>query len=129
MSTDLANDVCKFYDQIGMVCPPKLRLGVVTQGATDNIDHDTSSTTADEYYHGTGISVFQQPDKENQGIEQDPIVENTEKHKDILPLPEVYTSVPPAVLKEKDVTVPAVDGPVTRSDLSHLNESKDEEVR
>ena len=36
-----------------VVCPPKLRQGLFTTGAVDNIDHNPSSATAKDSFHGT----------------------------------------------------------------------------
>ena len=42
-----------------MVCPPQLKNGVFTTPAVDNINHQTSATTAKSSFNGTGISMFQ----------------------------------------------------------------------
>ena len=34
----------------------QLRRGLFTAGALDNLDHNSSSTTAKDSFHGTGIS-------------------------------------------------------------------------
>jgi len=39
-------EVCSFYEKEGVVCPPKLVRGVFSTAAVDNLDHNTSSTTA-----------------------------------------------------------------------------------
>ena len=49
------------------VCPPKLRRGLFTTSAVDNIDHNPSSSTARGAFHGTGISLFQHPSKDVSG--------------------------------------------------------------
>ena len=53
VSTDLGNSVCKQYHQDNAVCPPSLRKGLLTSSAVDNIDHNPSSTTAHDSFHGT----------------------------------------------------------------------------
>lgn len=45
ISTEIANTVCQKYEQDDAVVPPKLRQGVFTTAAVDNIDHNPSSTT------------------------------------------------------------------------------------
>ena len=63
ISTDLGTKICKYYDRLNTVCPPQLIKGVFkgvfTTSAVDNINHQTSSTTAKSSFNGTGISVFQ----------------------------------------------------------------------
>ena len=46
LSTDIANSVCTQFENDGVVCPPKLRGGLFTTAAVDNIDHNPSSTSA-----------------------------------------------------------------------------------
>ncbi|CAC5372614.1 unnamed protein product [Mytilus coruscus] len=50
---------CQQYQEEGYVCPPSLRIGLFTTAAVDNIDHNPSSTIANDSFHGTGISLFQ----------------------------------------------------------------------
>ena len=57
ISTNLANSVCERYESEGLVCPPQLRKNVFTTAAMDNLDHNTSSTTAIDSFHGTAISL------------------------------------------------------------------------
>ncbi|KAK3753825.1 hypothetical protein QZH41_005373 [Actinostola sp. cb2023] len=56
ISTALGNELCRRYEEDNVVCPPNLRLGVFTTSAVDNIDHNPTSTTARDSFHGTGIS-------------------------------------------------------------------------
>ena len=44
---------------VALVCPSQLRHGLFTVGALDNLDHNPSSTTATDVFHGTGIRLFQ----------------------------------------------------------------------
>ena len=64
----LATAVCKQFEDEGVVCPAKLRKGLFVVGALDNLDYNPSSTTAQDSFHGTGISVFQFPTINNSGI-------------------------------------------------------------
>lgn len=50
--TDLAKSVTA---QDSVFCPPKLRKDVSTTADIDDIDHNTSSTTASDSFHGTAI--------------------------------------------------------------------------
>ena len=46
LSSDVANAVCEHFKETDTVCPPNLKTNVFTTAAVDNIDHNTSSTTA-----------------------------------------------------------------------------------
>ena len=48
ISTDLANIVCRLYEEEGVVYPPNLKKCVFTTAAVDNLDHNLSSTTASD---------------------------------------------------------------------------------
>ena len=69
----LASSVCKRFTEEGIVCPVLLRKNLFTVEALDNIDHKSSSTTAEGSFHGTGISVFQFPTSSNHGINREPV--------------------------------------------------------
>ena len=58
----LTKQLCKKYNEEGLVCPPSLKNGLFTTSAIDNIDHNPSSNTSRESFHGTSISVFQHPE-------------------------------------------------------------------
>ena len=47
------------YRANSLVCPVDLKKNVFTTVATDNLDHNPSSATAESSFHGTTISVFQ----------------------------------------------------------------------
>ena len=60
LENQLANSVCLYAEDIGLVAMfPQLRHGHFTVGALDNLDHNPSSTTATDAFHGTAISLFQ----------------------------------------------------------------------
>ena len=111
ISTDLGNEVCRRYIDEGAVCPSNLRLHLFTTSAVDNIDHNPTSTTAQDSFHGTGISLFQQPTTENPGttrarIDISHAVTNT---KSVRQLPEVYTEVAPVIPPTKHPQVSATN--------------------
>ena len=56
---DIANGVCQRYEMEKVVCPPNMPCGLFTIAAVDNIDHNPSSATAKDSFHGTGISLMQ----------------------------------------------------------------------
>ena len=55
-----------------LACPRKLRKGIYTIGAFENIDYNPSSTSAKRSFHGTGISIIQTPEFKDKG--RDPIL-------------------------------------------------------
>ena len=118
----IASSICEQAGGDGMVCPRQLRHSLFTISALDNLDHISSSTTAKDSFHGTGISLFQFLSKLNTGSPKVSV--------DLLTtarcnqLPESYNTVPAVVLKKEsyivtDVSVP--DSSVTAS--GHLKEA------
>ena len=105
ISTQLREAAVERFVSEGVLCPPKLRQGVFTTAAVDNIDHNPSSTTSKSSFHGTGISIFQHPADENDGVERDVMIFKTDKPttNQILELPDEYTNMKPAYLKSKPV--------------------------
>ena len=55
LENQIAFTVCEDFRKKGVVCPIQLCKGLFTVGALDNIDHNPSSTTAKDSFHGTGI--------------------------------------------------------------------------
>ena len=103
LENQLTTSVCEVTKERGLVCPMSSHTGLFTIGALDNLDHNPSSTTAKDSFHGTGISLFQFPTESNEGIQQNGITlpsANTLKNHQ---LPEEYTTVPAVVLIKGDV--------------------------
>ena len=128
MSTTMGNRVCEQYHRDQAICPPNIRQGLFTTAAIDNIDHNPSSTTASDSFHGTGISLFQHPTPQNCGTDrrEHGILEQSPSTRTLSELPESYTSVPPLVLPTKDPAIPNTDGAV-KSDGKVLPKALDEE--
>ncbi|VDI48816.1 Hypothetical predicted protein [Mytilus galloprovincialis] len=105
LSTALGNSICESFNTENVVCPAKLRNGLFTTAAIDNIDHNPSSTTAQGSLHGTAISIFQHPVKEGDGFERliPPIALSAARYEHLKPLPESYTVVPPVVLPKRKI--------------------------
>jgi hypothetical protein len=59
----VTKQLCKVFQEKGVVCPPTLKNGIFTIAAIDNIDHNPSSAT--EAFHDTNISIFQHPEEEH----------------------------------------------------------------
>ena len=97
------------------MCPPKLHGSVFTSAAVDNIDHNPSSTTSRESFHGTGISLFQHPTYDGEGVDRSIIINSVSQDvssKSVDDLPHFYTNVPPVNESIKKSSVP------TASDIS-----------
>ena len=104
ISAELGDKICRYYEQEKVVCPPELKGGLFSTAAVDNIDHNPSSISAHDSFHGTGISLFQHPDDVTSGVKRNAIAaqdgtyaNNTKRN-----LPDFYTTVPPAVLHRED---------------------------
>jgi len=124
LENQIAFSVCEDFKNKGVVCPSQLRKGLFTVGALDNLDHNPSSTTAKDSFHGTGtkltvllqliycflillgISLFQHPTGSNMGCFQEkPIlvpIKETEKYN----LPDDYAIVPAVALKKEKISIP-----------------------
>ena len=96
-----------------VVCPPKLRQGLFTTAAVDNIDHNPSSATSKDLFHDTGISLVQHPTQTHRGNDRSvPVIGQGSSVQSVSSLPLSYTNVPPAVLRTKEFTAPVIQGPV-----------------
>uniref|UniRef100_UPI00358FC656 uncharacterized protein isoform X6 n=1 Tax=Myxine glutinosa TaxID=7769 RepID=UPI00358FC656 len=112
ISSELGNNICRYFMLEGAVCPPKLKGGLFTTGAVDNIDHNPSSTSAQDSFHGTGISLFQHPNSDVPGVQRIVDTDNTATTATTVShLPESYTSVPPVLLSKRDPPIPKLAGP------------------
>ena len=111
LSAQMGNRVSEQFYREDVVCPPKLHGNVFTTAAIDNIDHNPSSTTAKESFHGTGISLLQHPTSDGEGIDRNIVViasgSGDAGSKSIDYLPQFYTDVPPVTSSIKKSSVPA----------------------
>ena len=126
LENQLANSVCLYAEDIGLVCSSQLRHGHFTVGTLDNLDHNPSRTTATDAFHGTAISLFQFCAESNiwqlQSIELSSSAEIKNRN-----LPEEYTTVPAVFLKKENVSVPKSSNRVTAA-TKCLEEAKLKEV-
>ena len=77
ISTDMAIAAAQQYESDGTyACPLILRNNLFTTAAVDNLDHNPSSTTSQDAFQGTGISLFQNRVAASDGI----MCHNTELH-------------------------------------------------
>ena len=114
LSAQMGNSVCELFQRENVVCPPSLRGKVFTTAAVDNIDHNPGSTTSKESFHGTGVSLFQHPTFEGEGVDRNIVLaEESERGgcRSVKSLPSLYTDVPPppppVATGIKNSTVPA----------------------
>ena len=109
LSTWMGNKVCQQFHHEQVVCPPKLRGNVFTTAAVDNIDHNLSSTTAKESFHGTAVSLFQHPSFAGEGLSPDIVIvagSGDASSRMLDHLPHYCTEVPPVVTSMKKPSVP-----------------------
>ena len=59
--------VCEQFEEDGVVAPACLRKGLFTVGVLDNLDHNPSSTTSVDSFHGNCISLIQVPTSDDPG--------------------------------------------------------------
>ena len=110
LSAQMGSNACKQFHQDHVVCPPKLRSKVFTSAAVDNIDHNPTSTTSKETFHGTGISLIQHPTFNGEGIDRSTSTEGRSVgFKSVDNLPHFYTEVPPVTNCIKKCSIPATD--------------------
>ena len=132
ISTTLGNNLCHQFEVEKTVCPPKLRGKVFTTAAIDNLDHNPSSTTAEDSFHGTGISIFQHPRCEASGVERTTMTALDNSHniskRGLDKLPQSYTNVPPVTLSKKDPVPPKLEGP-NKADCLLIPEAMQTEYR
>lgn len=120
ISTDLSTKICKYYDRLNTVCLPQLKKGVFTTSAVDNINHQTSATTAKSSFNGAGISVFQHgisaESEPAMPLEESPdctIATTNLSRKSLPKLPLSYTRVPPMTGGKLSCAIPSLAKPVT----------------
>ena len=131
ISTEITNSVIGRYEREGVVCPSKLREGLFTTAAVDNIDHNPSSISAHDSFHGTAISLVQHPTTEERGNDRatdvfDPTKSSTSKK--IAQLPSSYSEVPPVALPSGQLRVPETTGQLISQHQASSNSESDREI-
>ena len=59
LSTSIGNTVCSQFERDNIVSPSILRLHLFTTHTVDNVDHNPSSRSAKDSFHGTAITTTQ----------------------------------------------------------------------
>ena len=117
ISMDMATAAASQYQSDGVVCPLILRNGIFTTAAVDNIDHNPSSNTAQDAFHCTGISLFQNREEEFNGVQRErailPCLQPGISNKKIPQLSESYTNLTSVTARKKDPAVPMTTGRLT----------------
>ena len=115
ISTELGNNVCRHCEIEQAVCPPQLKGGLFTTAAIDNIDHNPTSTTSHDSFHGTGISLFQHPAHRLSGVQRTVATTHAKDciatKKTLAYLPQTYTNVPPVAMHKATPPMPKLEGP------------------
>ena len=121
----------------GVVCPPKLRLKIFSTAAVDNLDHNLTSATATDSFHGTGISIIQHLLHDAEGVDRGVMVINANTSSSTISrstvplLPWTYTTVPAAALRSKEFIAPSANRSVTLTTactLKSIDEAKKEQL-
>ena len=125
----VASSVIKRFERDCVVCPPQQKSGLFRTGQVDNIDHNPSSVTSVDSFHGTAHSLCQHPTEDNKGMERDQIVlDETSTDKQIPPLPLAYTNILPAAPMPKEVKAPVIQGPM-RPEAKKFSENRKSEYK
>ena len=103
-----------------------MKSNVFTTATLDNIDHNPSSTTTEDSFHGTGISLFQHSLMKNPDLERDIWKKYLLKRK-LLQLPAVYAHVSQISNFKKEAEIP--DYSNTEFDLLNNENQTDTEER
>ena len=95
-------------------------------GALDNPDHNSTSTTSVNSFHGTGISLFQFLTKDNPGESRPPVTIPPSGHEHSLPY--CYACVPAIALAASAVAIPSSVDPEMEPPQACLDEAIAEEA-
>ena len=104
LEDQLAVSACERFKDDDVVIPACLRKGLFTVGALDNLDHNPTSTTSSDSFHGTGISLFQIPKQSQTGERRPSLKIPPSGNKQ--DLPDEYAFVPAVALQTSTVEVP-----------------------
>ena len=103
LSTSLGNTICSQFRREGIACPSLLHQGVFTTHATDNINHDPSSRSSRDSFHGTAVTATQHLIKVNDGQIRTPSPFVRSSGLPVEKLPSDYTTVQRFALAKKDL--------------------------
>ena len=110
-----------------VVCPLMLKGCVFTTAAVDNVDKNSSSTTAQHSFHGTSISLMQHPTNSDEGvnISGSVVAGGTSNSKTVGHLPRYYTDVQLITTSVKHSPVPSANvASLKRNDYKKCSEAE-----
>ena len=106
LSTSIGNTVCSQCERDNIVSPSILRLHLFTTHAVDNVDHNPSSRSAKDSFHGTAITTTQHLEHVGDGNQRQIYpFQKSKGYYTLRKLPTDYTAIKPFVLKTNDVYV------------------------
>ena len=114
MLLQFTNGICQRFLIEEAVYSSKLRQNLLTTAAVNNIDHNPSSATAKNSFHGSSIhvSLIQIPSHTDGGLSHGVAVLNQDiSLKSAAHLSSTYTSLPQVGLRTKNFNVPVVQDP------------------
>ena len=103
--TCLANSICKRFEEQGVVVPLTMKTHVFITAAMDNLDHNPSSTSAKNSFHGTAITLTNHLSSLCLGHAQNSINYSNDSTVPSYNLPDSYAIVSPASLTKNEITV------------------------
>ena len=121
----VAYAACERFSLEGVVAPTTLDFKTFTCSALDNIDQNSRSSTSDEAFHGTGISIQQMVDVNCRGVPRTPL-RITAAPVSKASLPKSYSHVKPFSLDTKKVEIPSYS-PIPKLDSRVSDEVKTED--
>ena len=111
------------YDVQRSVCAPRLQENIFIVSAIGNLNHNPSSSTAKDSFHGTGINVFQFQTNKDDSFEFE--LSKTSRNNDSPPsFPSYYTNVKPTKLTPSMPRISTINS-LNAMDVDHFDESKD----
>ena len=103
LSMSIGNIVCSQFERDNIVSPSILTLHFFTTHAVDNIDHNPSSRSAKDLFHGTAITTTQHLEHVGDGDQVQICPFEKSKGYTLHKLPTNYTTTKPFILKTNDV--------------------------
>ena len=86
----------KRFDEMGLVCPRNLKPNIFITAAIGNIDHNSTSSAAQNHFHWPSVSVFQHStDKPHLQIQNSLLIGLDDCSNVPRKLPHFYTEIQP----------------------------------
>ena len=111
------------YDVHRSVCSPRLQENIFTLSAIDNLDHNPSSSTAKDSFHGTVISIFQFQTNQDDSFKFELSKTSRNNHRPPS-LPSYYTNVKPTKSTPSTPRISTINS-MNSMDVDHFDESED----